>query len=150
MAGAAAAGLGGCMHSLLPPPPSSISQPMTPGEQNAQDGARATLLTLVGPLVIWASAVVAAGAMVPDVLPDGVCEGMFFGCQLTPRDEILFTGAVAGAVAVPVAMIVAAVAGIVGRGRHGRRTSRVLGVLAGFALIAVVLGLLATVGAQDV
>lgn len=150
MAGAGAAGLGDHMHSMLPPPPNSLSQPMTPKEQGAEDAVWATLLTLGGPLVIWASVVVLASAMLPDVLPEGVCEGMFFGCQLTPRDEMLFTGAVAGVVAVPAAMIVAAIAGIVGRGRHGRRTTRVLGVLSGFALIAVVLGLLAVFGAQDV
>jgi hypothetical protein len=83
---------------------------MHTSEPTAAPRARSTLaLVLLGPLAVWIGTVLFGSAFAADSLPEGQCEGIGWGCTLTPRDTLLITGMVLGVVVVPIATVIAAV-----------------------------------------
>ena len=98
----------------------------------------AALLIVFGPLAIWGTGVVLTAGAVPSEVAEGQCEGIGFGCQLSPRDGILLSGGFIGLFVVPVATLVAVVVGW--RGPVRERLGRVTTVLVVFALVVAVLG----------
>lgn len=103
---------------------------------------RGSLIVLVALLAVWA----AWGlwfALAPDSNPNGQCEGLGFGCTLTPRDFAAFAGAI---VVAPVSVLVAVVTVGVRVVRIGRGSPRtVWDVVLGALLLGA--GVLWVIGA---
>jgi hypothetical protein len=100
---------------------------------------------LLGPLAIWAGAVLGGSALATDALPAGQCEGIGWGCTLTPRDSLIFAGVVLGVVVVPIATAVAAVVAHCSSIQTEHRNLGVLlGLYAGATLVLVTLAVSST------
>ena len=95
-------------------------------------------LVLLGPLAVWAGTVLVGSAFAADSLPAGQCEGIGWGCTLTPRDSLLIVGVVLGAIVVPIATVIAAVvARCSSTETEIRNLTLLLGLYAGATLVFV-------------
>ncbi|WP_426570922.1 hypothetical protein [Aquihabitans sp. McL0605] len=112
--------------------------PVRPVRPADQASAAAWLLALFGPVAIWASAVwLTAMAISPDVVGDR-CEGIGWGCTLSPRDGVLFAGAYVGLFLVPIATAITLIGAGFGRGRATKVVGTMLGLFtAGVVVLAV-------------
>jgi hypothetical protein len=100
-----------------------------------------SLAVLVSLLVLW-SCWLLWFVLAPDRNADGRCEGLGFGCTLTPRDAAEFAGIL---VVAPVSVLVLIVTGVVRLVRIRRGSPRtvwdlVLGMLLAAAVVAWVAG----------
>ena len=95
-------------------------------------------LVLLGPLAVWIGTVLIGSAFAADSLPAGQCEGIGWGCTLTPRDSVLFVGVALGAIVVPIATVIAAVvARCSSTETAGRNLSLLLGLYTAATLVFV-------------
>lgn len=102
-------------------------------------GARAAL-TVLGVLAFVVFAAVLLWAVLPDHNADGQCEGIGWGCSLTPRDGVAFVGLLLG---VPVGIGTAlCAAGYIALAERRGWFPRLGGV--GLGAVVVVLGLVTT------
>ncbi|MFC7464941.1 hypothetical protein [Brachybacterium sp. GCM10030252] len=68
-----------------------------PSEQSSRRRGLSVLLTLLAWAVLLLVLYALGLAIAPDENPDGRCEGIGFGCALTPRDTVVFVGLLLGA-----------------------------------------------------
>jgi hypothetical protein len=99
----------------------------------------AWVLALLGPLAVWAAAVAVASSLAPTTVAEGQCEGIGFGCTLSPADGILFIGVYIGLFAVPIATVVLVVIAACSRQRP---LATVGSALAVFASVVSVLAMM--------
>ncbi len=99
----------------------------SPGEPDQPAAGVAVVLALLGPLLVWGTGVWLGAGAVPSKVGAGQCQGIGFGCQLSPRDGVLFFGGLVGLFVVPVTTAVAVVVGT--RGSAPERLGRVVLVL---------------------
>lgn len=93
---------------------------------------RGSLIAIVVLVALWAAWALWF-SIAPDTNPGGQCEGLGFGCTLTPRDFAAFAGAI---VVAPLSVIVVAVTLVVRMIRIGRGSPRTLwDVLLGVLLL---------------
>ncbi|MFW5469587.1 hypothetical protein ACOCJ4_06020 [Knoellia sp. CPCC 206435] len=109
--------------------------------RRAPRGAPIVLAIVLVSWLVWLGWFVTA----PDTNANGQCEGLFFGCRLTPHDSAAFVGSL---VLLPLSLLVVAVTGVVRLVRVRRGSPRtvwdlVLGVLLAAAVVAWVVGSLA-------
>ena len=111
----------------------SNQQPEALGPRSGPStGWAAGLIAAFGPVVIWVTGVWLTSLAVPSTVDAGQCEGLGFGCQLSPSDGVVFSGAVLGLGVVPVATVATMLFGL--RGPVPQRLGRVLTVLCVFAV----------------
>lgn len=121
-------------------PATTPHQPTSPTAQPGPSpwrGVVTVLLGVLGPLAVWVIVITTAAMLSSPDVPEGRCEGIGWGCELSPRDGIALLGFVGGAVLVPAVTLVL---GIVTLLRPvDRRRQTVVGGVAGFAMAVVVL-----------
>ena len=114
--------------------------PRPPGHETPGQAFVTWLLVVCGPAVLWCGAALFVGLLLPADPPEGQCEGIGFGCTLSPRDTVWFAAVYVGAAAVPVATLVSLVAAILVP--EGRRRAAVVGGLSAMAAVLVGLAVL--------
>ena len=95
---------------------------------------RGSLVVLAVLLVLWACWLVWA-LVAPDANANGQCEGLFFGCTLTPHDAARFVGAL---VLLPLGVLTLLVTAVVRLVRVRRGSPRTWADLVVAALLAAV------------
>ena len=115
----------------------AAGRPRPPEAETPGQALLTWALGVFGPAVIWCGAAVAVGLALPADPPDGQCEGIGFGCTLSPRDTLWFAAVYVGALAVPIGTLVSIVAAVLAP--EGRRRAAVVGALS--AMAAVIAGL---------
>jgi hypothetical protein len=126
--------------SDLPPAPNGA--PVNPARRKAE--WQAALLALLGPMALWVVGMALTIAVASPVNRDGQCEGIGFGCTLTPRDTAVLLGYVGALTVVPVVTIVNALLLLV---KDPFRRRALVATVDGLLATALVLGIVGAAGA---
>ncbi len=103
-------------------------------------------LVVLGPGVLWCGAAFVVGLLLPADPPPGQCEGIGFGCTLSPRDTAWFAAAYVGVAAVPIGTLTSVLAAsLAPAGRRWVASLWSIGAM-GAVVVAVMVALVAADG----
>lgn len=115
--------------------PASPASPAPGAAPGPWAGLVTVLLGLLGPLGIWLVAVGAAAMLASPEVASGQCEGLGWGCQLSPRGSVAFAGFIGGVVVVPAVTLLIGVVTLLRPADRRRQT--VVGGVTAFAVAAI-------------